>query len=186
MKRCPKCNQEFVEEWLTFCTTDGTPLTDAPRTADYAPPPPPVSPPQRPVTAPQEDRPTIQMPSPQPGYGGAIGVPQAPQPLASSWQAPPAPFAVAPQQGLAIASLVLGLVSVTLGFCCSVGLITGPLAVGLGIFALVQIKNNPTQYEGKPLAIAGIATGGLYLVVMILLILFYGMAILLGGLSNLR
>lgn len=181
MKRCPKCNQEFAEEWLTFCTSDGTPLTEAPPTADY-PPQTIVMPP--PVTATQEERPTMRMPS-EGVYGGPPAMPSQQQPVAPSWQPPPAPFAMAPQptQGLAVASLVLGLVSVTLGWCCYFGVLTSPVAIGLGIFSLVQIKNNPDQYTGKPLAIIGIATGALYFVGLVLIILLYGLAFLMQGIS---
>src|SRR5436309_3557547 len=28
MKRCPTCNQTFEEDWLSFCTSDGTSLVD--------------------------------------------------------------------------------------------------------------------------------------------------------------
>ena len=176
MKRCPKCNQEFIEEWLTFCTIDGTQLTEAVRSADY--PPPTMGMPPRPVTAPQEERPTMRMP-PQPGYGGPLGVPQQPQPV---WQPPPPPYAMGPRQDMAVAALVSGLISITIGWCW-IGLLTGPLAVGLGIYALVQIKNNPNQFGGKPLAIAGLVTGSLFLVVQLLLLLFYGL-IFLGGIAG--
>ena len=184
MKRCPKCNQEFVEEWLTFCTSDGTALTDAPRSADYPPPPPTMTMPPPPVTAPQAERPTMRMPD---GIaGGPLAVPP-PQPVAAPWQPPPAPFAMAPQpqQALAITSFVLGLSSIVFGWCCSSGLLTGPVAIGLGIFSLVQIKNNPEQYTGKPFAIVGIVTGSVYLVAVVMLILLYGLGIIIGGLSNL-
>ena len=180
MKRCPKCNQEFAEEWLTFCTSDGTPLTEAARSADY--PPPTIAMPQPPVTASQAERPTMRMPS-EGVYGGPLAVPQQQQPIAPVWQPPSAPFAMAaqPTQGLAVASFVLGLVSIVVGWCCSFGLLTSPVAVGLGIFSLVQIKNNPNQYTGKPLAIIGIVTGALYLLITVLLILLYGLAFIMQG-----
>ena len=166
MKRCPKCNQEFVEEWLTFCTSDGTPLTEAPRSADY--PPPTVAMPKSPVTATQEERPTMRMPV-EGVYGGPLAMPQ--QQRSPAWQPPPAPFEMAPQptQGLAVASLVLGIVSLTVGWCCYFGILGDPVAIGLGIFALVQIKNSPDLYQGKPLAIVGIVTGALGVVSWILL-----------------
>ena len=178
MKRCPTCNQEFTEEWLSFCTSDGTPLTEAARSTGD--PPPTIAMPQPPVTATQEERPTIRMPSE--GVFG-VGRPQAPQPVVPAWQPPPAPlaYASAPQQSLAVTSLVLGVVSITVGLCCYVGVLTSPIAIGLGIFALVQIKNNPTQYAGRPFAIAGIVTGALYFVVTVLIILLYGLAFLVQG-----
>jgi hypothetical protein len=63
--------------------------------------------------------------------------------------------------------------------------LTAPVAVALGIAALVQIKNNPSRYAGKGMAIGGIVTGGLYLAFILLMILVYGIAILAGGLSSL-
>jgi hypothetical protein len=81
--------------------------------------------------------------------------------------------------------MVLGLVSITLGWCCSFGLLTAPVAVVLGIYALSQIKNDPRRYTGKPLAIAGIVSGGLYFVALAVIILIYGLGILLSGLNRL-
>jgi Domain of unknown function (DUF4190) len=181
MKRCPRCNQEFTEDWLTFCTSDGTPLTEASSTED---PPPTMTMPRPPVTVPQEERPTMRMPS-EGVYGGPLTAPQQQQPVAPVWQPPPAPFAMAtqPQQTLAVTSLILGMCSMTLGWCCGpIGLLTGPSAIGTGIFALVQIKNNPNQYAGKPLAIIGIATGGLFLLLWVLAIVIWGIGAALGGL----
>ena len=104
--------------------------------------------------------------------------------LQSVWQPPPVPAQVAaPQQSLAVLSLVLGIVSMTIGWCCYFGVFTGPIAIGLGIFALMQIKNNPSLYTGKGLAIAGIVTGGLYFVILALIVLIYGLSFLMSGLS---
>jgi len=182
MKRCPRCNQEFTEDWLTFCTSDGTPLTEASSTGD---PPPTMTMPRPPVTVPQEERPTMRMPS-EVMYGGPLAAPQQQQPVAPAWQPPPAPFATAaqPQQTLAVASLVLGLVTIVLGWCCFyIGVLTCPMAIVLGIVALVQIKNSPTQYTGKPLAITGIAIGALGLLLLVLLIVFGFIGTMLGGLK---
>jgi hypothetical protein len=165
MKRCPKCNQEFTEDWLTFCTSDGTPLTEAGSTGD---PPPTMAMPRPPVTATQEERPTIRMPA-EGVHGGPLGRPQQPQPIAPVWQPPPAPFAMAPQPtrqatnalGLPILALVIGIISMIFGLWCCFGVLTSPVAIGLGIFSLVQIKNKPTEHTGKPFAIIGIVTGAL-------------------------
>lgn len=56
----------------------------------------------------------------------------------------------------------------TLGLCCYFGILTGPIAAVLGIVALVQIKNDPEKQTGKGMAIGGIVTGGLGLVLVIL------------------
>lgn len=177
MKHCPKCYQEFTEEWLAFCTQDGTPLVEAVST----PPPPSTAwPTSAPSISPSE-QPTMHLPlggSPPPAAYSA------PSSLQSGWQPPPVPAqASAPQQNLAVLSLILGIATMTVGWCCYFGVFTGPIAIVLGIFALVQIKNNPTQYTGKNSAIAGIVTGGLYFVFLALIVLIYGLSFLMGGLS---
>lgn len=69
-----------------------------------------------------------------------------------------------PRKGLAIASLVLGIISVpTLGLIF-VGAIVG---IVLGIVALSKAKSNPTQYAGKGLAIAGIIISSLSLLIAV-------------------
>src|SRR5687768_14270079 len=179
MKRCPTCNQEFTDEWLTFCTQDGTSLVEvAPSTHE-----PPAtllrSPPMPPSVSPTE-QPTLDMPEP---YRPPAPI-SSPQSLQYGWAPPPPPaYPVAPQQGLAVASLVLGIVSITIGWCCSFGILTAPVALVLGIISLVQIKNEPTKYGGKGFALGGIVMGGLYIVIFAAIILLYGIGILMGGLS---
>ncbi len=178
MKHCPKCYQKFTEEWLTFCTQDGTPLVEE---GFSAPPPPSTTlPPSAPSISPAE-QPTMHLPQGGGPLQAKFGTPPS---LQSGWQPPPVPAHVsAPQQSLAVLSLVLGIASMTVGWCCYFGVLTAPIAIGLGIFALVQIKNNPTLYTGKGTAIAGIITGGLYFVFLALITLIYGLGILMGGLS---
>lgn len=178
MKRCPTCNQQFTDEWLTFCTHDGTSLIEV--KGSFAEPPPTFAYPPVPPTVARSEEPTLDFPdayTPPP-------VPSEPRSLQPNWQPPPPPqFIAKPQQGMAVASLVLGLVSITVGWCCSFGLLTAPVAVALGIVALVQIKNNPTRNAGKGMAIGGIVTGGLYFVGILLFVLIYGLAFLASGLS---
>ena len=108
---------------------------------------------------------------------------QPPQQMQSSWQPPPPPQ-YAPKQGLAIASMICGIFSVTVGWCCYLGVISSPVAIGLGIYQLVQIKNRPEQNGGKPFAIVGIATGAAYLVLIAIIIVIYGAAIFLGAFNK--
>lgn len=63
------------------------------------------------------------------------------------------------------------------------GVLTAPLALVLGIVALVQIKNDPVRNGGKGFAIGGIVTGSLYFVAFVLIILLYGIGIFLSGIS---
>lgn len=73
----------------------------------------------------------------------------------------PAP---AQRKGLAIASLSLGIISVpTLGLC----FVGGIAGIILGTIALGKIKSNPGVYGGKGLAIAGIITSSLSLLLAI-------------------
>ena len=192
MKRCPKCNQVFDEEWLSFCTHDGTALIDT-SALSQEPPPTMMSPPMPPSVSPSE-QPTINLQT-----GGGSSQPPAPyspptpmqqswqpppQPMQSGWQPPPPPsYANKPKQGLAIASLILGIVSITIGLCCYVGTLTSPVAIVLGIISLVQIKNNSTENGGKPFAIVGIVLGALYFVVVGIIILIYGLAFLAQGIK---
>ncbi len=178
MKRCPKCNQEFTDEWLTFCTQDGTSLVEV-QSAFDEPPPTLVSPSLPPSVSPTE-QPTLDMPGRYTPPAPFV----APAPIQSGWAPPPPPpYPVQPQQSLAAASLVLGIVSITVGWCCWFGVLTGPIALILGIIALVQIKNEPKKFGGKGFAIGGIVTGGLYFVILAIIILLYGIGIILGGLQ---
>ncbi len=191
MKRCPKCNQVFDQEWLSFCTNDGTSLVDT-SALPAEPPPTMMSPPLPPSVSPSE-QPTINLQTGSSQPPPAPYSPPAPmqqswqppsQPMQTGWQPPPPP-AYSPQkkQGLAIASLILGICSITVGWCCSLGVLTAPVGIVLGIVSLVQIKNNPSENGGKPLSITGIATGAAYLLFWALIVLIYGVAIFTGNLK---
>jgi len=191
MKRCPKCNQVFDQEWLSFCTNDGTSLVDT-SALPAEPPPTMMSPPLPPSVSPSE-QPTINLQTGSSQPPPAPYSPPAPmqqswqppsQPMQTGWQPPPPP-AYSPQkkQGLAIASLILGICSITVGWCCSLGVLTAPVGIVLGIISLVQIKNNPSENGGKPLSITGIATGAAYLLFWALIVLIYGVAIFTGNLK---
>jgi hypothetical protein len=177
MKRCPTCNREFTDEWLTFCTQDGTSLVEMEGSATE-PPPTLWRPPMPPSVSPME-QPTLDMP----GRYSPLPAPfNPPQPLQSGWMPPPPPaYPVARQQSLAVASLVLGVTSMTIGWCCYFGVLTGPVAITMGIISLVQMKNNPDKFSGKGMAIAGIVTGSLYFVSLALIILLYGVAFMSGA-----
>jgi uncharacterized protein DUF4190 len=179
MKRCPTCNQTFSEGWLSFCTQDGTTLVDDsvsksepidPMATMMAPPPPAIS--------------NMNQPggwnTPSGGLGSGQYTP--PQPIQSGWQPPPPPaYAAGPTQGTAVASLICGIFTVTIGWCCYLGVITGPVAIGLGIYSLIQIKNSPDKFTGKPFAITGIVTGALYFLGLALFIILYGVAVFMQG-----
>jgi hypothetical protein len=111
------------------------------------------------------------------------------QPLqASEWTPPPSPDQSWQEQGvgantpfqppvagggqnqtLPIISLIFGILSV----CCYIGPITGIIALITGFLGMKNANNDPAQYGGKGLAIAGMITGGIFFVLYTLLWLLY-------------
>lgn len=65
--------------------------------------------------------------------------------------------------GLAIASLVIGIVSLPTGGCLLVGALVG---IVLGIVALVKASRSPEEYGGQGFAIGGIVTSAISLVLL--------------------
>lgn len=88
------------------------------------------------------------------------------------------------KQGLAVASLVLGIFSITVGWCCSIGLLSAPVGIVLGIVSLVQIKNDPVRNTGKPLSIVGLVLSSVYVLFWFIIFMVYGMAIFMGSLNR--
>ena len=88
------------------------------------------------------------------------------------------------KQGLAIASLVLGIFSITVGWCCSIGLLSAPVGIVLSIVSLVQIKNDPVRNTGKPLSIIGLVLSSVYVLFWFIIFMVYGMAIFMGSLNR--
>jgi uncharacterized protein DUF4190 len=176
MKTCPTCNRTFTDEWLAYCTEDGTTLIeDMPAELSNEPPPTVFVPPAA-ATNPDAPKP-FDLP----------GSYNPPQPVTPAWQPPPPP-PLRPgnvqKQGLAVTSLILGGFSVVFGWCCSMGLLTAPVGIVLGIISLVQIKNDPLTNTGKPLSIIGICLSGFYVIVWFLIFMIYGMAIFMGALNQ--
>lgn len=68
--------------------------------------------------------------------------------------------------GLALASMVVGIVAFPTSFMC-IGILLAPVALVMGIIALVRTSKKPLVYGGKGFAIAGIATSSLTLLFMI-------------------
>ena len=91
----------------------------------------------------------------------ARATPLTPQPI----QPLPGTVAAGPQRtnGYAIAGMVLGIISL-FSFCCCVGLPFNLLGLIFSIVALMQINSQPETYSGKGLAIAGLITSGLSMV----------------------
>jgi Domain of unknown function (DUF4190) len=163
MKTCTVCNQTYNDDNLNFCLNDGGLLTEY---RDDAPP-------------------TIQMNrgrTTQPNWSenepSATWGSQPMQPRNQTFYPVANQMSVQGQnQTLPTVSLVLGILSIVL-FCCYLGLPLGLAAMILGYLGYQNANNDPMQFGGRGMAIAGMIMGGVGLAVMILLIF-------LGVLGNL-
>lgn len=174
MKTCPRCGRTYTENDLNFCLDDGELLTTAGST----------QPPTRYV---DDSPPTLTMDPTRVTNPTNFPVSQAPaqwqQPVPMGQQAPrfgTYGMAMSPNQTLAVVSLCLGIGSITIGWCCSLGLLLSPAALITGGIALAQNKSNPQSYGGKGMAIGGMAAGGVFIVGYIIVIILYGAALFFG------
>ena len=167
MKRCPNCNQTFEEDWLSFCTQDGTTLMDEPAASNEPPPTVMASLPPEVVERPSWNPPGNVSP-PQPQW----------QPPPPAWQPPPLPVAYStqPGKGLATAAMVIGIISITVGWLC-LGPVPAIVAIVLGGIALSQIKKTPERVGGKQAAWVGIITGGVTVLIYFVFMIIYIVAI---------
>ena len=149
MKICPSCRQTYTDDDLNFCLTDGsflTAVTDREPKTVYM----------------DQPRVTNQTNWEQQGY-------QPP----SVWgnqqtiqhQQMNSPIRINSQnQTLATISLVLGILGVVT-ICCYGGLPLGTAAVITGVIAMNQVKKDPQEFGGRGLAIGGIITGAISLLI---------------------
>jgi Domain of unknown function (DUF4190) len=70
----------------------------------------------------------------------------------------PPPISGGQNQTLPIVSLVFGILSV----CCYISPVTGAVALITGYLGIKNINNDPGQFGGKGLAIAGMIVGGIF------------------------
>jgi hypothetical protein len=177
MKYCPQCNREYTEPWLTFCSDDGTMLIE-----ELAPPVDPNWNPviREPQVKPASEQETQWLPRQPPMAGGWVAPDERP-PMTPVWQPPPPPPRPVkqPSQGLAVASLVTGLLGLVLS---CFGPLPAMAAIVLGSMTLIQIKKSPEATGGKPLAITGIVTGSLVTAFWALMLLWWILAGVLGNL----
>lgn len=181
MKKCPRCGQTYTDSNVNFCFNDGELLSYL---ADDAPP---TLLKNRPSTF-VDDAPETEFFNQPRATNVTNWQPQAAPPVPRQGQ--PAnspqifsqyPVIVSPNQTLAIVSLGLGIGSMTIGWCCSLGLLLSPAAIVTGTIALLQIKKDSTANGGRGMAIAGIVVGSVFLACYLLIIILYGIGFLLGG-----
>ncbi|MBN1524998.1 MAG: DUF4190 domain-containing protein [Spirochaetales bacterium] len=78
----------------------------------------------------------------------------------------PPPGSIPKTDGMAVASLVLGIIGI---LCCQ---FTGIIGLILGIVSMSNMKKNPAL-QGKGVAIGGIITSAVAILILILAIFFY-------------
>jgi type IV pilus assembly protein PilA len=162
--RCPQCN---LVNWATAenCKRCSAPIyqanNDTYSGGGYAPDPfaPPgqqFAPPPAAQFAPPAG---AHFAPPAPSYAGAgYGHDQSGYGQQSYAGAFPYAIEMPVRKGAAIASLVLGLVSLPFMFLCMSGVATGIAGIITGFVALSQIKRDPRGYGGSAMARAGIIT----------------------------
>ena len=176
MKYCPQCKRQFTESWLSFCSDDGTQLIE-----DLAPPLDPNWDPKirepKVATASEQERQWLPR---QPAPGSWIAPDERPPLTPGAWKPPPPPYSPPkqPSQGLALGSMITGIIGLVAGAC--LGPIPGIVAVVLGVSALSQIKKSPEEVGGKPFATAGIIMGAINIVFFILLLIWFLLAAAFG------
>jgi hypothetical protein len=84
-----------------------------------------------------------------------------------------------PANGKATASLVTGIASLVLSWCCGLGIV-GVVAIVLGVKARAEIRASGGQQEGDGLALAGIVTGTIAVVIGLLVAAALTVAIVAG------
>lgn len=80
------------------------------------------------------------------------------------------PYPVPQSQGLAIASMILGILSIV-GLLCFVGALTAIPGLITGIMALNRISSDPQRYGGRGMAITGVTTSVIALIGTVIVIL---------------
>lgn len=112
-------------------------------------------------------------PPPGPGYGAGYGPGYGPG------QPPYGPI-VAPTSGKATAALVTGVASLMLSWCCGLG-VTGVVAIVLGVKARREIAASGGRLKGDGIALSGIVTGAIAIVLGVLILVLIIVAVVAGA-----
>lgn len=77
---------------------------------------------------------------------------------------PPGPLAVTPTNQKATAALITGITTLVLSWCCGLGVV-GVVAIVLGTKARAEIRRSGGAESGDGIAVAGIVTGAVAVVI---------------------
>jgi len=196
--------EAFRSEDASESRTEESIKTDPPPASvgGMAPPPSPFAAPEVPFeqrweSSSDADAETVLAQNAIPPFKEAETMHWTPPPVQdAAWQnqqvAANAPFQPMQQAGagqsqvLAIGALVCGILSCTV-LCC-MGIFLGPVAFVLGFMAKKKADENPAEYGGRGLAVAGMITGGIGALFGIGFIIYEiimgGLALLLQGMPN--
>jgi hypothetical protein len=106
---------------------------------------------------------------PQAGYG-----------YGQHYGSPYGPPHVTPTNGKATASLVTGVASLVLSWCCGLGVV-GVVAIVLGVKARNEIRASGGTQQGDGLALGGIVTGIIAVVFGVLILVLIAVALSTGA-----
>uniref|UniRef100_UPI003D8A9006 protein kinase domain-containing protein n=1 Tax=Gordonia sp. B7-2 TaxID=3420932 RepID=UPI003D8A9006 len=149
------------------------PSLQKPRTPVAGPPSTPVAGPAYPTPAAGRMIPTPAPFTPAPGAERAGRMPPAPAPY-------PGLGRTSRSDGKATASLVLGIVSIVVGWC-GFGLLMAPLAIILGLISLRESDRLPIPTTNRGAAIGGVITGAIGFLLVVAFLVF---AIVTGDTSS--
>jgi hypothetical protein len=150
MKICPSCRQTYTDDDLNFCLTDGSFLTafegNEPKTVYMDQP--------RITNQTNWEQQGVQPPA---VWGGQQGIQQQQSNFPVQFQSQ--------NQTLPTISLVLGILGILTICCYGSGVFFGIAAVITGVIGMNQEKNDPQTYSGRGMAIGGIVTGAISLLI---------------------
>ncbi len=153
MKICPICKQTYTDPNLNFCLNDGGTLT-----AMKDDPPPTVF-----MNQPRQTNPNWSNYEP-PNYQNQQMAQNQPFGMQGQMQSP---TIQGQNQVLPTISLVSGILSLPLIFCCYLNIPFGIAALITGFIGMGNAKNNPLEYGGKNLAMGGMIMGAISLVITV-------------------
>lgn len=105
-----------------------------------------------------EWQPASTLPGVFPGSPGAVDLPAGnPAPLVQATVLPPLGGPGGPKtNGMALTGMILGIVSVTVGLCCCYGFPFNIAGIVFSLIGMNQIKADPANQTGLPMAQAGL------------------------------